>query len=88
MPLLSHMNPIYRILAASFFWGMGGSLNWLFLNFHLEALGFSKTLVGYANATPALAAVLFSLPLALLIPRLGYTRSIRVGGVLAAGPRG
>lgn len=77
------MNPIYRILVASFFWGMGGSLNWLFLNFHLEALGFSKTLIGYANATPALAAVLFSLPLAFLIPRLGYVRSIRVGGVLA-----
>ncbi|PZA08178.1 MULTISPECIES: MFS transporter [unclassified Meiothermus] len=77
------MNPIYRILAASFFWGMGGSLNWLFLNFHLEALGLSKSLIGYANATPAVAGVLFSLPLAFLIPRLGYARSILLGGLLA-----
>ena len=83
MPLLSNVSPVYRILAGSFFWGMGGSLNWLFLNFHLEALGFSKSLIGYANATPAMAAALFSLPLALLIPRLGYARSISLGGILA-----
>jgi MFS family permease len=83
MALLKNINPVYRILAASFCWGMGGSLNWLFLNFHLEALGFSKSLIGYANATPAMAAVLFSLPLAFLIPRLGYARSILLGGVLA-----
>lgn len=83
MPLLSNVSPVYRILAASSFWGMGGSLNWLLLNFHLEALGFSKSLIGYANATPAMAAALFSLPLALLIPRLGYAKSILAGGVLA-----
>lgn len=83
MPLLSNVSPVYRILAGSFFWGMGGSLNWLFLNFHLEALGFSKSLIGYANATPAIAAVLFSLPLAFLIPRLGYAKSIMLGGMLA-----
>lgn len=79
------MNPILRILIASAFWGMGGNLNWLFLNFHLEAIGLSKAQIGYANATPAIAAVLFSIPLAFVIPRLGYVRSILIGVGLACG---
>ena len=67
-----------RILAASFFWGIGGNLSWFFLNFHLQAIGFNKVQIGYANAAPAVAAVLFSIPLAFLIPRLGYVRSLRL----------
>ena len=78
------MNPLVaRILMASFFWGIGGNLSWFFLNFHLEAIGFSKTQIGYANAVPAVAAVLFSIPLAFLIPRLGYIKSLLLGGGLA-----
>lgn len=78
------MNPLVaRVLIASFFWGIGGNLSWFFLNFHLEAIGFSKTQIGYANAVPAVAGVLLALPLALLIPRLGYVRSILLGAGLS-----
>ncbi len=76
------LSPYQRILLASFCWGIGGQLNWLFLNFHLEGLKFSRAEIGWANAMPAVAAVVLCLPLAVMIPRVGYVRSLLVGGVL------
>lgn len=63
--------------------GHWGGLNFVFLNFHLQALGLSKAEIGLANATPAIAAVLFSIPLAFLIPRLGYVKSLLLGTLIA-----
>lgn len=84
MQQISNPDPrIIRVLIASFFWGIGGNLSWMFLNFHLKAIGFSNAQIGYANAMPGLAAVLFSIPLAFLIPRLGYVRSLLLGGGIA-----
>jgi MFS family permease len=76
------LSPYQRILLASFCWGIGGQLNWLFLNFHLEGLRFSRAEIGWANAMPALAAVAFCVPLAMVIPRVGYVRSLLLGGFL------
>lgn len=70
---------VYRILIASFFSGMGMSLAWLFLNFHLEGLGFDRQLIGYANAVPAVSMVTLGIPAGFFIPRLGYARSLRLG---------
>ncbi|HEY1014729.1 MAG TPA: MFS transporter, partial [Herpetosiphonaceae bacterium] len=75
---------VYRILVASFFSGMGMSLAWLFLNFHLEGLGFDRRLIGYANAIPAVSMVTLGIPAGFLIPQLGYGRSLRLGVVLGA----
>jgi MFS family permease len=74
---------VRRILLASVLWGIGGGLSFAYLNFHFEAVGLSRAQIGYANAIPAVAAVLFSLPLAFLIPRLGYLRSLQLGGALS-----
>ncbi|AEB12850.1 major facilitator superfamily MFS_1 [Marinithermus hydrothermalis DSM 14884] len=78
------VSAVYRVLLAAFFAGMGMSLSWLFLNFHLEAIGFSRTLVGFANATPALSLVVLGVPLGFWLPRWGYVRSLWGGAGLAA----
>ena len=53
---------VWRVMLGGLVWGIGGGLNFVFLNFHLQALGLSKAEIDLANATPALAAVLFSIP--------------------------
>lgn len=83
-PLTLFPASVVRLLIAAFFTGLGLSLSWLVLNFHLEELGWDRTLIGYANAVPALVIVFFGVPVSLLIPRLGYVRSLRLGGALAA----
>jgi MFS family permease len=74
---------VLRILIATFFAGLGMSLSFLFLNFHLEAIGFSRELIGYANAVPAFSLVLFGVPSALMIPRLGTVRSLYASAILS-----
>lgn len=74
---------VRRILLASVLWGIGGGLSFAYLNFHFEAIGLTRAQIGYANAIPAIAAVFFSVPLAFLIPRLGYLSSLQLGGGLS-----
>ncbi|MDQ3459391.1 MAG: MFS transporter [Deinococcota bacterium] len=83
-PLRLFSASVVKILMSAFFAGMGLSLSWLLLNFHLEALGFDRALIGYANAVPAFSMVLFGLPISLVMPRLGYVRSLWLGGAVAA----
>jgi MFS family permease len=71
-------SPAYRFLLAGFLWSFGGNLVYFFLNFHLEALGFSRQAIGLAQAVVLLSGVAFALPLAYLIPRLGFLRSLHL----------
>jgi len=70
---------------ASFLWSFGGNLVYFFLNFHLEALGFSRQAIGLAQALLLFTGVVFALPLAYLIPRLGYLKSLYLAFSLAVG---
>jgi MFS family permease len=76
-------SPAYRFLLAGFLWSFGGNLLHFFLNFHLEALGFSRQAIGLAQAVVLLSGVAFALPLAYLIPRLGFLRSLHLAFFLA-----
>jgi MFS family permease len=77
------LSPAYRFLLAGFLWSFGGNLVYFFLNFHLEALGFSRQAIGLAQAVVLLSGVAFALPLAYLIPRLGFLRSLHLAFFLA-----
>ena len=72
-----------RVLLASFLIGIALSLSFLFLNFHLEAIGFDRALIGYANAVPAFAMVFLGLPVGFVMPRVGYVRSLGAGLALS-----
>ncbi|MFD3005743.1 MFS transporter [Thermus tengchongensis] len=78
-------SPAYRLVLASFLWSFGGNLVYFFLNFHLEALGFGRQAIGLAQALLLFTGVVFALPLAYLIPRLGYLRSLHLAFLLAVG---
>lgn len=75
---------VWRVLASAFFAGMGLRLNWLFLNFHLEELNFSRELIGYANALPAVSMVVLGVPASIYAPRFGYVVSLRTAGAISA----
>ncbi|BDB12238.1 MFS transporter [Thermus thermophilus] len=77
------LSPAHRLVLASFLWSFGGNLVYFFLNFHLEALGFSRQAIGLAQAVVLLSGVAFALPLAYLIPRLGYLKSLYLSFFLA-----
>ena len=74
---------VWQVMISTFFYWLGINLVWLFLNFHLEALGLSRTFVGLANATPAIAIVVLGIPVGILIPRAGYVKNLIAGGWLA-----
>ncbi len=78
-------SPAYRLVLVSFLWSFGGNLVYFFLNFHLEALGFSRQAIGLAQALLLFTGVVFALPLAYLIPRLGYLKSLYLAFSLAVG---
>jgi MFS family permease len=71
------------ILIASFLWGMGFSVIFLYLNFLYQGLGFTDAFVGFGNAVPQAALILFALPLARVADRIGFTRAMRYGITLA-----
>ena len=77
------MKAAYRFLLAAFLFSFGANLVYFFLNFHLEALGFSRQAIGLAQAVVLLSGVAFALPLAYLIPRLGFLRSLHLAFFLA-----
>ncbi|BDG16773.1 MFS transporter [Thermus brockianus] len=79
------ISPAYRFVLASFLWSFGANLVYFFLNFHLEALGYTRAHIGYAQALLLLMGVVSALPLAYLIPRLGYLKSLYSAFFLAAG---
>lgn len=76
-------SPAYRLVLASFLWSFGGNLVYFFLNFHLEALGYGRQAIGLAQALLLFTGVVFALPLAYLIPRLGYLKSLYLAFLLA-----
>lgn len=75
---------IRRLLIASFLWSFGGMFVFFILNFHLEALGYSRDAIGLAQAVISGVGVVFALPVAYLIPRLGY-RWAMIAAALSAG---
>jgi len=77
-------NLVWLVLASAFFAGMALRLNWLFLNFYLETVDFNRTLIGYANAVPAISMVIFGIPAGIYAPRIGYTNSLRLASLLSA----
>lgn len=79
----SPLAPAYRFVLASFLWSFGTNLVYFFLNFHLEALGYGRQAIGLAQALLLLVGVVFTLPLAYLIPRLGYLKSLHLAFLLA-----
>ncbi|KGQ22665.2 MFS transporter [Thermus filiformis] len=80
---MKRLSPAYRFVLASFLWSFGGNLVYFFLNFHLEALGFSRQAIGYAQALLLLMGVVLALPLAYLIPRVGFRFSLYLGVLFA-----
>ncbi|MDJ0754827.1 MAG: MFS transporter [Ardenticatenaceae bacterium] len=77
--------PVWQLLISVFFAGMGLRLQWLFLNFHLEDIGFTRDLIGYANAVPAVSMIILGIPAGIMAPRIGYVVSLRSAAWLAAG---
>ncbi len=78
-------SPAFRFLVASFLWSFGANLIYFFLNFHLEGLGYGRQAIGLAQALFLLMGVVSALPLAYLIPRLGYRKSLLLALALAVG---
>ncbi len=72
-------------LGLSFLWSFGTMMVFFFLNFHLEALGFSRHAIGTAQAILSGTGVVFALPLSWVIPRVGYRFSLRLAMGLALG---
>jgi MFS family permease len=65
--------------------GLAMALNTLFLNFYLQALGFSQQLIGLINGLPTATLVVAGLPVGRLIDRRGPRLGLVVGGLAAAG---
>ncbi len=80
---LTRIHPAYRLLWASFLGSLGANLIYFFLNFHLEALGLGRQAIGLAQALLLAVGVVAALPLAYLIPRLGYGLSLHLAFALA-----
>lgn len=78
-------SPASRFLVASFLWSFGANLIYFFLNFHLEGLGYGRQAIGLAQALFLLMGVVSALPLAYLIPRLGYRKSLLLALALTVG---
>ncbi len=80
-----------RLLWITAVWSFGANLVFFFLNFHLEALGFSRWGIGLAQALLTGIGVVLAFPLAHLVPQLGYLHSLYLGlgfyllGLLAVG---
>ena len=83
MGLLLRIQPAYRLLWASFLGSLGANLIHFFLTFPLEARGFGRQAIGLAQAVLLAVGVVAALPLAYLIPRLGYGPSLHLAFALA-----
>jgi MFS family permease len=71
-------------LAAILFVGLALALNTLFLNFYLQALGFSQQFIGLVNAIPTAALMVVGIPVGRLIDRQGPRWGLIVGTAAAA----
>ncbi len=76
--------PTSRLLAATFLWSFGGMFVFFILNFHLEALGYTRGAIGLAQAVLSSVGVVFAPPAAFLIPRIGYGRILLLAGGMAS----
>ena len=79
-------SPVRRALAiqALFSFGLWGVSSTV-MNLYLHGAGFSNDVIGYVNSMPAVAAILFGLPVASASDRYGR-RPFLVTGTLVAGP--
>src|SRR5207248_395622 len=78
-------SPVRRALAiqALFSFGLWGVSSTV-MNLYLHGAGFSNDVIGYVNSMPAVAAILFGLPVASASDRYGR-RPFLVTGTLVAG---
>ncbi len=77
-------SPTLRLLLAAFLWSFGGMFVFFILNFHLEALGYSREAIGLAQAVLSSVGVVFAPPAAFFIPRMGYGRTLLLAGGMAS----
>jgi len=71
-----------RYLATTALFGVGTAFQWLFFNLYVLSLGFDQAFVGLLAGIPALVTAASALPIGILLPRIGYRRSLLVGCVL------
>jgi MFS family permease len=67
-------------LAASGLIGLASGLQYLFFNLYVLSLGYDQAFVGLLASIPALVTAVSALPIAMILPRLGYRRSL-LGGI-------
>lgn len=63
---------------------VGMSVGWLMLNFYLQSLGLSQSLIGAINAAGSLTAAVLGIPVGILSDRLSRKAVLVVGTGLAA----
>jgi hypothetical protein len=54
--------PVRSFLFGTFVLGLSGSVNWLVLNFYLEALGHDQRFIGLVNSLPAATVLVLGVP--------------------------
>ncbi|MEW5825968.1 MAG: MFS transporter [Candidatus Bipolaricaulota bacterium] len=73
-----------RYLLATACLGFGSGLLYLFFNLYVLSLGYDRALVGLLAALPALVTALSAIPIGIVLPRLGFRRSLLLGTILLA----
>ena len=63
---------------------VGMSVGWLMLNFYLQSLGLSQSLIGAVNAAGSLTAAVLGIPVGVLSDRVSRKAVLVVGTLLAA----
>ena len=71
-----------RYLVATVLLGVGTSFQWLFFNLYVLSLGHDQAFVGLLASLPALVTAFTALPIGLLLPRIGFRRSLLIGCLL------
>lgn len=77
--------PARQLLLGHLILGIAGSIDWLILNFYLQARELGEAFIGRFNALPATAVIACALPLGRWSDRIGCRRAIVLGAALGIG---
>lgn len=80
---LKHVRAFSRnarfFLASTIFFGFMYGLYYLFFNLYILGLGYDQEFLGVLASIPSLVAAIVAIPVGVLLPRIGYKRSLLVG---------
>ena len=80
---LKHVRAFSRnarfFLASTVFFGFMYGLYYLFFNLYILGLGYDQEFLGVLASIPSLVTAIVAIPVGVVLPRIGYKRSLLVG---------